>query len=365
MLQALNNSRLLKSNTTTLTEISDQLRNNYPTIRLEGFFKLTKTEKSYCNALLQRDFTTEESVNSMIDKNVGWNILISRYETLNDNSKPLIKPKHYAARILEGVGSMVSGKNIFLFFPECLNVKNTHLSFGIEFVDLWSNIFSNTIFPCARTVLSKKTCAEMLPSLNEQLKESIYLASIFHELGHQVGPYKVSPIKDSRNKLSSFYLDILGELATDSLLSYQLKEFRNIASFVLLQRLFWFPRRGYMDNPLAAQINSDNDSWIGAFLWNELLRKKIMEKENSKWSIKWEMLAPFFKSIYDEIDLLGQELLKLDNSRKQDELVTEWMKSKVEYHEDLGFLFHPEQVKIYQSCSRHPEIPQFQTLLDI
>lgn len=365
MLQTLSGSRLLKSNHTTLNEISEQLRSNYPTVRLEGFFKLTKTEKSYCNALLKRDFTTEESVNALIDKNVGWNILISRYETLNDNSKPLVKPKHYAARILEGFGSMVSGKNIFLFFPECLSVKNTHLAFGIEFIDLWSNIFTSTIFPCARTVLSRKTCSEMLPSLNEQLKESIYMASVFHELGHQVGPYKVSPVKDSRNLLSAFYLDVLGELATDSLLVYQLKEFPNVASFVLLQRLFWFPRRGFMDNPLSAQINLDNDSWIGAFLWNELLNKKVMEKENNQWVIHWKILPSFFKNLFDEIDQLGQKILKQDNTSTQDKQVMDWMKSKVEYDEDLGFLFHPEQIRAYQMCSRHPEIPHFQTLLDI
>lgn len=365
MLQALSGSHLLKSNYKTLNEVSEQLRSNYPTVRLEGFFKLTKTEKSYCNALLKRDFTTEESVNALIDKNVGWNILISRYETLNDNSKPLVKPKHYAARILEGFGSMVSGKNIFLFFPECLNVKSTHLAFGIEFIDLWSNIFTSAVFPCARTVLSRKTCSEMLPSLNEQLKESIYMASVFHELGHQIGPYKVSPAKDSRNLLSAFYLDILGELATDSLLVYQLKEFPNIASFVLLQRLFWFPRRGFMDNPLAAQINSDNDSWIGAFLWNELLKNKVMEKESNQWRINWKSLPGFFKNLHEEIEELGQRILSQNTANLQDELVLSWMKSKVEYHEELGFLFHPEQIRAYQLCSRYPEIPQFQPLLDI
>ena len=91
-------------------------------------------------------------------------------------------------------------------------------------------------------------------SLQRNLEKTIYLASIFHEIGHRAGPFRISPAKRLGLKVDDERLNILGELATDSLLVQHLAEFPEILHFVIFQRLFWFGRMGFRNNPVQAKF---------------------------------------------------------------------------------------------------------------
>jgi hypothetical protein len=160
-------------------------------------------------------------------------------------------------------------------------------------------------------------------------------------------------------KISQFYFDILGELSADSLLVKLFPEFPELAYFVLLQRLFWFPRRGFSDRPDSALINTDNDSWIGAFLWTRLERSDVLAWDGRDLRIDWSRVPSAFSEILDEIDELGREVLKSENSREQDAKVSLWMSRSVPLLEDGSFTLSPSLAEAFLSCQDIPEVPHF------
>jgi hypothetical protein len=237
--------------------------------------------------------------------------------------------------------------------------------FGMELIDVWRNVFEQVVFSCARTALGRRTLMAMIPQLLRSLDKTIYLASIFHEAGHRVGAFRVSPMADPRLRISSFHLDVMGELSTDSFLVKNLREFPEIAVFVTLQRLFWFGRRGFLDNPRSAWANQDNDSWITACLWNELKGAGVLRGERrGEWEILCERLPDFYSELSREIEALGARILSLETAAEQDAEISSWMKSKVEWNEQEGFVLPDDLQTVFMKCSRFPEIPQFNPILN-
>lgn len=350
-----------------LNSIQNSLLQNHESLRIQGHLHLTKSQPAYCDAYLLRDFAIEKNVDNWILEKSSFSELMNRYQSLSQEAIAATKPKHYAMRVLSGMGAICSGKNIFLFFPHCLGIEPEpgKESFGIELIDVWRNVFERVVFPCARTVLDGQALLKSLPRLLHSLEKTIYLASIFHEVGHRIGPWRVSPVSDSRMKVSPFLLDVMGELSTDSNLVWNLREFPEIALFVTLQRIFWFGRRGYLDNPQSAWINNDNDSWITACLWNELLCKGILTSQGSKWLLKVEELPKFYKELSEEIDRIGNYTINLTSHEEQDAYILTWMKLKVEWTEKSGFVLPATLQRVFSKCSRFPEIPQFEPVLDL
>ncbi|MGZ3769361.1 MAG: hypothetical protein ACXVCP_01575 [Bdellovibrio sp.] len=345
----------------SLDDIKDQLKRGQSLIHLKGLFKFTKTKKNYTEAILYRDSQLETDVQHWLESRASLNKVLDKYKYYDPSISAIEWPKHYPMRIIKGAGSICSSDNIFMFFPEVLGISTSQQEdyFGFEFVDVWSNVFTQSIFPSIRKTFDLQTQLRVSSQLRCSLDKTIFLASIFHELGHRVGPWKVSPEKDQNLKVSDFYLDIFGELSTDSLLISHLEEFPEIAQFVFFQRIFWFTRRGFRNNPLSALINEDNDAWIGALLWNEFMKMKLLNKINGKWSLKQDEIVSGFNSIIKEIDELGKALIQTD-SLSQNQLVQNWMKSKVQFDENLGFLLPDALVEIFVQCQDIIEIPHFQ-----
>jgi hypothetical protein len=348
-----------------LEELKNILSNNNQIIPIRSFINLTKTESSYTDTFLYRDIDLESEVEEYLDLKNGFNEIIKRY---NNYDKTVVWnewPKHYAVRVLAGCGPISSGKNIFSFFPEALRLipKSQNDVFGLEFIDAWENIFKNTIFPIIRKVFCLESQLEIFTKLETKLSRTIYLAAVFHEMGHRCGPWKISPHAQPNIKINSFNWGVMGEIATDSQLSIFLEEFPEIPLFVTLQRLFWFGRRGVSENPISGMTNLDNDSWLGSYLWNKLIENKaIIQNLNKKWTLNSTKLINSFKSILEEIDMLAQEITneKFETqSGYQDNKIEQWMKSKVAWDLKLGFIIPKEFREMLSHDYDIPEQPYF------
>ena len=321
--------------------------------------KLTKTRKAVCEAILLNDIDLRNDVLAWIASRSSARTILDRYQS------PEL-PSHFPARVVSGLGSISSGQNIFLFFPECLGVQGRTPKdfFGIELIDVWANIFQKSVFPCARNTFTAASQIEMMSVAGPNLDKSIYLASIFHEVGHQVGAWRVSPSHDPRLKISQFYLDVFGEMSTDSQLVLNLPEFPEIAMFVLLQRIFWFGRRGFRDDPMSAMINTDNDSWLSALLWNRMQKAGAFVQQGHRWQLHFGKAREVFKQLHDDVEQLGTEVLKCSTQFEQDQMALQWMKGEVEWQEGHGFILPEDLRAVYRSCIHIEEIPYFHPLAE-
>ncbi|RYZ72407.1 MAG: hypothetical protein EOP05_11035 [Proteobacteria bacterium] len=341
-----------------LQSLKAQLADPNALVDLNGFFKLTKTDQGFVDAVAIRDRSLENEVGRWIEERSSFELLMSRYRDYDPELHSEELPQHYPLRILSGIGSVSSGKNIFMFFPDALGLLPVDEKdvFGLEFVDVWNNMFRRSIFECVKRTFVIEDHFKILVPLEMNLDRAIYLSSIFHEIGHRTGPFKVSPSFASGMNLSPFQIDVFGELATDSLLIKNLSEFPEIALFIILQRIFWFGRRGFADNPLSASINADNDAWIGSLLWTRLIDSGVITQTSRGLKFNPSRIAGCFESLLHEIDSLAQSTKGRLN---QQELVWQWMSDQVPFMR--GRFFLPEGLKaVFETCHDIPEVPHFQ-----
>jgi hypothetical protein len=352
----------VESRRNLLIDLKKQLDSNEKILSLKGYFKLTKTENLFSEVFLYRDTDLETSVQQLLEKKASYEMLIQRYNNYDRTVVWNEWPKHYAVRILSGNGSFASGKNIFAFFPEALRLlpKNEYDIFGLEFIDVWENIFKNTVFPCVKKVFDLQSQLEIFTTLEVNLPRTIFLAAVFHEMGHRCGPWKVSPHSHADLKINSYHWGIMGEISTDSLLSCFLAEFPEVALFVTLQRLFWFGRRGISENPISGLTNSDNDSWLGSYLWNKLVKENAVKiNENGILTLNSKLLAQTYKSITRDIDLLAVSLVY--NTANQDDQIEEWMRSQVSWEPNFGYTIPLDFMNALEKCYEIPEQAHFHT----
>jgi len=328
-------------------------------IQIEGYFHLTKTAPAYGNAILLRDLDLESLTREWIEERSSFSELVTKYVRL-DNSVSSSWPAHYPVRTLAGSGPLTSGSNIFMFFPRALGLESDKEEdyFGFEFIDIWANIFRNTVFPCLCRAFAPASQFEAYSRLAYHLDRTVYLASVFHEIGHRLGSFRVSPARLPEMLLTGYHFDVLGELMTDSLLASQLAEFPELALFVFLQRLFWFPRRGYANAPTMAWVNSDGDSWIGAYLWNRARKNGTLYQEGGCWNFASERLTELFSSIVQDLNALSMQLVAVSTVEAQEAIVQAWMESEVDTC-DGYFVLPTELIEIYHVCQDIPEFPPY------
>ena len=341
-----------------LETLKAQIAKESSLINLNGFFKLTKTDQGFVDAIALRDRSVERDVQRWVADRSSYQALVSRYRAYDPTLHSEEPPNHYPLRLLSGIGSVTSGKNIFMFFPNALGIvpQTENDVFGLEFIDIWENLFRRSIFECVKRTFAIEDHFKILVPLEMSLGRTIYLSSIFHEIGHRVGPFKVSPGLEDGMNLSPFQVDVFGELATDSLLIRNLTEFPEVAMFVILQRLFWFGRRGFSDNPLCASINSDNDAWIGSLLWTRLIRDGVITKSSNGLRFHQENIIPCFNALIAEIDALA----RMSQGRSdQQEIFYQWMANQVP--SARGTFFLPEGLRqLFEECHDIAEMPHFQ-----
>lgn len=320
------------------TKIKNAVQNRKEFISLQGQYKLTKSDSNQSRALLFRDLQLEKRALKYLDQEIGITEVLQNYYLYEQqqslqlgyeqNKKAPTLPQHCAVNILSGVGPICSGSNIFMVFPEVLGLKpkQDEEVFGFEFVDVWENIFVNNILPCIKIAFDLSSQINFKVTLFKNLERAIFLSSVFHEIGHQIGPWKISPTPLNQMKIQDMELDVLGELSTDALLICQLRDIPEIAQFVILQRLFWFGRCGFRENPCSGLANVDNDSWIALFLWQRLQEHGILRISRSKLQFNADSVVSCFSAITKEIDLLYSPKL---NKTDQQRIVKNWMKQSV------------------------------------
>lgn len=326
---------------------------------------LTKTRNAPCEAMLFHDRHLEAESFQMLNERLSMNDVLSRYEQLAPRDRQLHQPNHFAAKVLSGRGAISSGENIFLFFPECLGLSGHEagFTFGVELIDVWANIFHKVVFPCVRRVFDLNTQVSTMTKLSPMLEKTIYLASVFHEIGHQVGCWRVSPVAHISNRVSAFHLDIMGELQTDSLLVQNLREFDQIFYFVLLQRLFWFGRRGFASNPLSARLNSDNDSLISALLWNELVKHGAIIPSGHRFELRADAAKTVFSQLAKESENVGTQAFRHSAPEDQNAIVERWLREKIDWNATDGYTFSQSQQNAFSLCLEVEEIPLFSPMM--
>lgn len=323
--------------------------NNKEFCRISGTLKLTKTPIGFTEALIYRDRELEERAFNWMQSRSSRKTLFGRYKHY-DPTYEITDVQHFAGRLVSGSGAICSGQNIFLIFPHCTNNSPTRIEdvFGIEFIDVWSNIMQTIIFPI---IDQKFEPSPIFLTLKYYMEEVIFISSIFHEIGHRVGPYRIAPM-GSLVTLSQHNFDIMAELATDLLLISNLKEFPEVALFIILQRIFWYGRVGFSKNELVGNINTDNDAWIGAFLWEHLRKTGIIESNKGIYRFCIDRIAKTSTELIHEID----SLVKNIHNSKHEAQVNEWRKSAVP-NISGKFVYSNELRCLLKSLHHIPEIP--------
>lgn len=354
----------LKHSEATFQRIKNHLRDRQEIIHIDGQLQLTKTELSYSDALLVKDSFLEQSVRNWIEDRSSFHEIIQRYHKYDSKLLDFSWPEHYPFRVLAGSGAITSGSNIFMFFPQVLGIHGRGIEdyFGFEFVDVWENILKQSVLPCLQRVCTTETQTKLALGLYRELSRSIYLASVFHEVGHRVGPWRVSPALSSGVKVQGFQLDVLGELAADCLIVHHLPEFPELLQFIIFQRIFCFGRKGFRENPASGLINRDNDSWIGSFLWNRLLENGGLHIENGKLNFDHLRSLDTLRSVIKEIDCLGERVQALSGEAEQKQAVFDWMRTGVE-HNGKSFQIPFSLQVLFHECSDIAETPLFSPLV--
>ncbi len=338
-------------------KFKDDLFSGKDILYINNMLYLTKGNPHRSEGVLLRDKYLEEQVKNWIQERIGFHNIINRYKYYDQRLDDLSWPKHYAIRFINVTGCLAEGKNIFMFFPEAIgNINSGEISdyFGFEFIDSWGSIFDEIILPCMRATFNLESQIKIFSLIKPRLDQIVYLASIFHEIGHRVGFWKISPCIDSRIKINSFYKDILGELSTDIILINFLHEYPEVMIFIFLQRLFWFGRFGFKLDHYHGDLNKDNDAWIGSYLWNKYIESKcITFDENLLMSVNLENLKNIYSCILSELDHLGN-LLSKNAYDKQDLLISKWMEENVPIKNNK-FVFFDTLKFIYSKCLQIPE----------
>ena len=350
-----------KSSLSIMNDLQNRLNLKEELLPIHAKLKLTKTSAHETEALLLRDFTLENQGRVWLESRVSFDTLMKRYRNYDAALSCENWPQHYPVRVLSGNGAIASGKNIFLFFPEVLGSvsEKSDETFGFELVDVWRNIFEKNVIPSFSRNFDRESQLLILRQFLPLLDETIFIASVLHEVGHRVGPFAISPKTKGEIGISDFQLDIAGELSTDSLFASLARETPELSVFLILQRIFWFGRRGYSDKPMTGWINSDNDSWISVFLWQRLRFSGLIEPsqiESGKWALrlntteKMLRLPDFFSLIVKELDEVGAE---------SEADFQSWMDSWVEKSDDGEYLLPQELRRVFENCSDIPEFPLF------
>lgn len=342
-------------NQRTLTHLVKQFETRSKLVEFSGFFYPTKGKSGLSTGKFERCLDLEDTVKSGLMSDKLFEKIMKRYQEYDPRLMDLSFPSHYASRFVELSGPLADNFNIFLFFPNALGLVSDNLDdyFGIEFIDIWSSVFTEIVFPCAERVFDDESLQYITQALG-RLDQTVYTASIFHEIGHRVGPWRVSPCQDERLHIQSFHLDLLGELSTDSLMVSMCEELSDLSLFIFLQRIFWFGRFGYEDNQVSGSLNTDNDCWNGAYLWNQYLSDGVLVPHGERWKVNFTKLTSTFRSVVRDIDNLANRLIEEDD---QDIHITAWMRDRVDYNIEHGFVYPKSMKEVFDRVSELPHVP--------
>lgn len=338
-----------------LRSLREQLDRGERRILIDYPLKFTKGETSVSRCELYVDQNLQQQVAQWLVQYGGFARFMARYHGFDPRLGDCSHPAHFPVHVLSAEGQIAEGRNIFMFFPEVLGLSGGRYEdyFGLELVDVWEAVFDQVVSPCVHNLFDAVTRFDYFETFCTHRPEIIYLASLFHEVGHRVGPWKVSPCRDERMHLSRMQVDIMGELSADTYLVMMLPEFPQLASFVLYQRLFWFGRMQYEQDALHGALNSDNDAWIGAYLWQvaEQVACLSHDAQRGLWHIDKARIPLVFEHVFAELAALGERLYAAGDQAVQ---LQHWLLAHVPHDDDGCFVYPPRMAAALQRCADIP-----------
>jgi hypothetical protein len=316
-------------------------------------FTKGETYPTYCELFV--DHRLKIRVSSWIEQRGSFTDFMFRYHDFDTRLIDKSWPAHFPVHILNATGQITEGRNIFMFFPEVLGLSTgLHEDyFGLELIDVWEAVFDQVVTPCVQCLFDVTTQFDYFEVFYTYRRELIYLASVFHEIGHRVGYWKVSPFKDEQIHLSTMQGSIMGELSTDTYLVKFIPEFSELGSFVLYQRLFWFGRMHYEIDKIHGALNTDCDAWIGAYLWQVAERVGCLRSnaDNGLWHIDQKLITTVFDTVFDDLQALGSLLIRSIN---QIDTLQQWMEKQVPRDEDGRFIYPDTMDRALSHCNNIP-----------
>lgn len=315
---------------------------------------LTKGTPAPSELLAYVDYELVNRVDDLISRHGGFTALATRYQAFDTSLIDVTRPVHLPVHLPYARGQVAQGENIFMFFPEVLGLSTSRECdyFGLELIDSWECVFDQVVSPCVGRVAAPETAVDYLTAFCSGRKELTYLASVFHELGHRVGMWKVSPRRTEGLTLNKFQVDVLGELSTDTYLSYLLPEIPGLGLFVMYQRLFWFGRMGSDSDPVRGFLNTDNDCWIGAYLWQVCEKVGCVHVDKTgRFVLRHSQINAVFSHIFADLQALAA---LVGATHDQSETVASWMRERVPIDGDGLFVYPASMRKILEACSSVP-----------
>lgn len=88
-------------------------------------------------------------------------------------------------------------------------------------------------------------------------------------------------------------------------------------------------------------------------------------KNEHKWHLDIEKAKQVYLDLTQDIEEIGQKVLKIETAEHQNQLALEWMKNEVEWNNEHGFVLPNDLRQIYSKCLPVEEIPHFTPLVEM
>lgn len=321
--------------------------------------------------LLGRDFDLENKTLDYIESKTTCEEIVARYRQtefnfryLSNGLKSSIQDEISLELPESAAFSYIGGSNDDSFYSILTDSNDSYYNcslktdkYNFEFVEAWENIFVTTILPCVKKNFSTTSYELLNRTLFSKLDRAIYINSLFHDLGHQVGPWKSTTISKSVAGLTAFEFRILSELFADTEQILNLNDFPEIQMLIVLQKLFWFGRRKYHQDKESGAANTDSDAWLAIFLWNKLSNSQALVRDSEgRLEYNHDKATQTFEEIYLEIKSLY--LSNFASPERLSQAVKKWMYSNVNVKKGK-FIYANNYQTLLQQCSEISDKPTF------
>ncbi|KZN59872.1 hypothetical protein N473_02850 [Pseudoalteromonas luteoviolacea CPMOR-1] len=321
---------------------------------LKGNFRLTKSKMSFGAARFKIERNVLDTSLRMFDKISCKEEVLRNYQAFSMDGKKVVLPKHYPVSMTEREGVLGGNRNVFMYFPYCMGEmdSNPDNHFSLEFVESSQEIYSNVVRPCLyKTFINAD---EINNKLVNNIKNLTYLFSLFHEIGHLIGPWQATPNRREDLLVKPFYHAIMGELAADLMIARCNPSYSDISLMNLVGKMFFYARKGFCDSPTRAMVNLDNDSWGGVYMIKSLLDQGVITRSGNLYHMDLDRLIDGLIYQFNQVHELGLEVIKLKTKEEQMAFVESWMRTQLEYDEE-GYLIPEEVINMFNLLKDVPE----------
>ncbi|CAH9057913.1 hypothetical protein PSECIP111951_01764 [Pseudoalteromonas holothuriae] len=322
---------------------------------LRGNFRLTKSKMSFGAARFKIERNVLDTSLRMFDKTSCKDEVLRNYQTFSMDGRKVVLPKHYPVSMTEREGVLNGNRNVFMYFPYCMGGMdaNPDNHFSLEFIESSQAIYFNVVAPSLYEVFVNAD--EIDQKLSNKIKNLTYLFSLFHEIGHLIGPWQATPKRRDDLLIKPYYHAIMGELAADLMIARCNPEYLEISLMNLVGKMFFYARKGFMENPIQAMVNLDNDSWGGVFMIKSLLDQGVVTRSGDKYHMDLDKLMDGLIYQFNQVHELGLEVIKLKTKDEQMAFVESWMSAQLDYDDEKGYSIPKEIINIFNLLKHVPE----------